>query len=83
MLEYKYYMRLDSDTFIVSRLWTDPFVHMAGNDFKYGFIATVCVNIHTYMHTYIHTEYRKGRVYTEFARLYVYACERMHTYIHT
>jgi len=40
MQDYKYYMRVDSDSFLISRLWTDPFKFFADNDFKYGFIAT-------------------------------------------
>ena len=35
-----YYWRLDSDSFLIGRVWTDPFHFMAENNFKLGFIAT-------------------------------------------
>uniref|UniRef100_A0A7S1DT73 Uncharacterized protein n=2 Tax=Hemiselmis andersenii TaxID=464988 RepID=A0A7S1DT73_HEMAN len=40
MQEFKYYMRLDSDSFLIGRLWKDPFSFMAEADFKFGFIGT-------------------------------------------
>eukprot|EP00802_Teleaulax_amphioxeia_P017152 Tamp_17297.p1 GENE.Tamp_17297~~Tamp_17297.p1 ORF type:complete len:429 (+),score=71.01 Tamp_17297:120-1289(+) len=38
--DYDYYWRLDSDSFLISRVFVDPIEFMQQNDYKFGFIAT-------------------------------------------
>lgn len=38
LLPYKFYMRLDSDSFILSKPKKDPFVHMEENGYQYAFM---------------------------------------------
>mmetsp|Transcript_8189 Transcript_8189/g.19029 ORF Transcript_8189/g.19029 Transcript_8189/m.19029 type:complete len:425 (+) Transcript_8189:20-1294(+) len=43
MQKYDYYWRLDSDSFLIGRLWVDPFVFMRASDYKFGFVASTNV----------------------------------------
>mmetsp|Transcript_51708 Transcript_51708/g.134942 ORF Transcript_51708/g.134942 Transcript_51708/m.134942 type:complete len:211 (+) Transcript_51708:565-1197(+) len=37
---YDYFWRIDSDCFLIGRVWTDPFHFLDRQNFKYGFVST-------------------------------------------
>jgi hypothetical protein len=39
LLQYDYYWRLDSDSYLISRIDFDPFEHMAQNDLEYAYMC--------------------------------------------
>ena len=70
MQQYKYYFRLDSDSFLLSRLWSDPFGFFAKNDFKFGFVATTTES-RDFTHDLVSARLESLNGQTELARLRV------------
>ena len=51
---YDYYMRLDSDSFLIGPVTFDVFERMRDGDFRYAFLQ-VFIYVHTHTHT--HTQH--------------------------